>query len=122
MDVSYMFHATLILLDFAKDLESISVWQPADANLSWFDGQVADFAQSCHNKSIVGRLLYPMMLRWKSPEHWNLVKETIVSDPSNATQGHFSTYRRGQRSDIPLGLGSQYHLHALQAHQVRLRS
>jgi hypothetical protein len=121
MDVSYMFHATMLILEFATNLESIAIWQPADASLSWFDGQVADFAQTCRNKSILGLVIYPMILRWKHKDHWNLVKEVTVFDPSRSTTGHHETLCRGERSGIPLGLASQLHLHALHNHQCRLR-
>ncbi|KAF2025294.1 hypothetical protein EK21DRAFT_104039 [Setomelanomma holmii] len=119
MDVSYMYHAAMVLLDFATDLETISIWQPADLSLVWFDGQVADFMQTCCNKSIKGNLIYPMLLQWKKPEHWNLVKEVTVYDPTLPSLGSYERFRRGERDGIPLGLASQYHLHALRNHQVR---
>jgi hypothetical protein len=121
MDVSYMFHAAMILLNFAPNLETISVWQPADASLSWFDGQVSDFAQTCQNKSIKGLFIYPMILRWKKEEHWNLVKEVTVYDPNRPSSPHHEVICREERDGIPLGLASQYHIHALRKHQVRLR-
>ncbi|KAH7073947.1 hypothetical protein BKA63DRAFT_416484 [Paraphoma chrysanthemicola] len=120
MDVSFMFHAALVMLDFATDLETISVWQAADPSLSWFDGQIRDFTQTCRNKSIKGHLVYPMILRWKNKEHWNLVREVTVNDPSRPKAAPLETLRRRQRAGIPLGLASQYHLHALRNHQVRL--
>ena len=121
MDVSYMFHAAMMILDFTTTLETISVWQPADASLSFFEGQVTDFAQTCRNKSIKGHLLYPMLLRWKKAEHWNLIKETTVHDPQHTASKYYEVFHRGQRAGIPLGLAAQYHLHALRSRQVRIR-
>lgn len=121
MDVSCMFHAAMVILDFAKNLEAISIWQPADPSLAWFDGQIADFAQTCRNKSIRGHVVYPLILRWKKPEHWNLVKDVTVFDPKDPSNKHHEVLYRGERAGIPLGLASQYHLHALRNHQVRLR-
>jgi|TARA_R110002003_G_scaffold214_47_gene16407 hypothetical protein len=120
MDVSFMFHAALVLLDFATNLETISVWQPADPGLGWFDGQVTDFTQTCRNKSIKGSLIYPMLLRWKKQENWNLVKEVTVYDPIRHMATSLELLHREERAGIPLGLASQYHLHALRNHQVRL--
>jgi len=121
MDVSYMFHAAMVILDFATKLEAISIWQPADPSLTWFDGQVADFAQTCRNKSIRGHIVHPMILRWKKQEHWNLVKDVTVYDPRDPRDKHREVFCRRERAGIPLGLASQYHLHALHNHQVRLR-
>jgi hypothetical protein len=119
MDVSYMFHAAMTLLEFATELDTVSVWQPADPSLSWFDGQVADFAQTCRNKSIKSLIVYPMMLRWKKQEHWNLVKEVTVYDPSFPSSKRLETLHRGERASIPLGLASQYHIHACARCQPR---
>ncbi|KAF2826104.1 hypothetical protein CC86DRAFT_25154 [Ophiobolus disseminans] len=121
MDVSYMFHAAMTILDFATNLDTISVWQPADASLEWFDGQVADFSQTCRNKYIKGHLVYPMIMRKKKLEHWNLVKQATVYDPSRPDSKRFEAFFRGERAGIPLGLASQYHLHALRNHLVRVR-
>lgn len=121
MDVSYMFHAAMTLLDFATGLETVSVWQPADGSLSWFDGQIEDFANACRNKSIKSLMVYPLMLRWKKREHWNLVKEVSISDPSNLTPLNYERLHRWERDGMPLGLSSQYHIHALRNHQVRFR-
>jgi hypothetical protein len=121
MDVSYMFHAAMTLLEFATEVKTVSVWQPSDASLTWFDGQIADFAQTCRNKSIKGHMVYPTMLRWKKQEHWNLVKEVTVYDPSYPSSKHQEELYRAERTGIPLGLASQYHLHALRNHQLRLR-
>jgi hypothetical protein len=121
MDVSYMFHAAMVFLDFATNLETISVWQPADNSLSWFDGQIEDFAQTCRNRSVKGLMVYPMMLRWKKQEHWNLVEEVELYDPRRPSASHHKVLHRGERGSIPLGLATQYHLHALQNHQLRIR-
>lgn len=118
MDLSYLYHATITILDHAPELESISVWQPADPSLAWFDGQVADFATTCSNKSVTGIMLYPMLLRWKKPEHRDLIKE-VRFEPARANRmEHFC---RAERVGIPLGLASQFHLRALRSHLVRLR-
>lgn len=120
MDVSYMFHATLILLEHAPKLETLSVWQSADPTLGWFDGQLKDFATTCRNRSITGRVLYPMLLRWKKAQHWNLIREITVFDRLLPDQVQDDKFFRGERADVPLGLASQYHLHALRSHQVKL--
>lgn len=116
MDLSYIYHATLALLDHAPTLESISVWQPADPTFEWFDGQVSDFATTCRNKSINGFILFPMLLRWKKPEHRDLVKE-ITSEPSQADR--FERLYRRERFGIPLGLASQYHIRGLRSRLIR---
>jgi hypothetical protein len=118
MDLSYLYHATITILDHAPALESISVWQPADPSLAWFDGQVADFATTCSNKSVTGILLYPMLLRWKKPEHRDLVKEVRFE---SARADSIKRLCRGERAGIPLGLASQFHLRALRSHLVRHR-
>ncbi|CAO2648372.1 Nn.00g076390.m01.CDS01 [Neocucurbitaria sp. VM-36] len=120
MDVSYMFHATLVLLDYASELETISVWQPPDPSLSWFDGQVADFATTCRNKSVNGKIILPMLLRWKKAKHWNLIKEITIFDRKTPTQAPIEKFYREDWIGIPLGLASQYHLRALHTHQVRV--
>lgn len=118
MDLSYLYHATITILDHAPALESISVWQPADPSLAWFDGQVDDFATTCSNKSVTGIMLYPMLLRWRRPEHRDLVKE-IRFESSKANRRE--QLCRGERAGIPLGLASQFHLRALRSHLVRHR-
>jgi hypothetical protein len=120
MDLSYAYHATLAMLDHAARLETISIWQPADPSLTWFDGQVADFATTCSNKSVVGVMLYPMLLRWKNLGDRDLVKE-VVFDPLNLTASLHERLRRQERAEVPLGLASQYHLYALRSHLVRSR-
>lgn len=120
MDVSYMFHATLVLLDYASNLDTVSVWQPADPSLSWFDGQIADFATTCRNKSITGRVIYPMLLRSKKQEDWNLIKETTVFDRLRPDQDRAEKWFRDEWEGTPLGLASQFHLHELRSHRVRL--
>lgn len=119
MDLSYAYHATLALLDHAVNLETISVWQPADPSLTWFDGQIADFATTCRNKSVVGMVLYPMLLRWRKPEHRDLVREVTFNPSCSKTDRH--RLHRQERAGIPLGLASQYHLRALRSQLVRIR-
>jgi len=121
MDVSYMFQASLSLLDFWPNLESMSVWQPADPSLEWFDGQIEDFATTCRNKNITGRLLKPMLLRWKKAEHWDLMKETTLYDRSDPQLGSVDRFWREEWEGRPLGMGSQYHLNALSKGKVKLR-
>jgi hypothetical protein len=119
MDVSYMFHAAMVLLDFAANLETISVWQPADASFEWFKGQINDFVQTCRNKSIRGIVMNPMILRWHNVAHWNLAKEITVYDPVRPSSQYYEALCRGERAGIPLGLASQYHMHALRKHLVK---
>ena len=118
MNLSYAYHATLALLDHASAVESISIWQPADPSLSWFDGQISDFATTCSNKSVTGVMLFPMLLRWEKPEHRDLVKEVRFESPQAE---RFERLCRCERAGIPLGLASQYHLRALRSHLVRHR-
>ncbi|KAJ4343101.1 hypothetical protein N0V95_006771 [Ascochyta clinopodiicola] len=120
MDLSYAYHATLALLDHATNLESVSVWQPADPSLTWFEGQVADFATTCNNKSVIGSMLFPMLLRWKKQEHRDLVEE-IMFEPSKSKVDRLKRLHRQERAGVPLGLASQYHLHGLRSHLVRNR-
>jgi hypothetical protein len=121
MDVSYMFQASLSLLDFAPTLESMSVWQPADPSLEWFDGQIKDFAITCRNKNITGRILKSMLLRWKKAEHWDLIRETTLFDRSLPQLGSVDRFWREEWEGRPLGLASQYHLNALSKGKVKLR-
>lgn len=118
MDLSYAYHATLALLDHAPTLENLSVWQPADPSISWFDGQISDFATTCSNKSVVGALLFPMLLRWKHAEHRDLVRE-VKFGPSQTER--VERLCRCERAGISLGLASQYHLLALRSRLVRRR-
>ncbi|KAF2633158.1 hypothetical protein BU25DRAFT_452 [Macroventuria anomochaeta] len=118
MDLSYAYHATLALLDHALALESISIWQPADPTLSWFDGQISDFATTCRNKCLTGVMLFPMLLRWRKSEHRDLVKEVRFE---SSKVDRFERLCRHERGGIPLGLASQYHLRGLRSHLVRNR-
>jgi hypothetical protein len=121
MDASYMFQASLTLLDQALNLETIAVWQPADASLEWFEGQVADFATTCRNKNVTGKIVMPMLIRWKKAEHWDLIKEVTVFNRMDPTRGRLEKLFRQEWDDKPIGLASQYHLHALRSRRVRLR-
>lgn len=118
MDLSYLYHATIAMLDHAPALESISVWQPADPSLTWFDGQIADFATTCSNKSVIGIMLYPMLLRWRKPEHRDLVKEVRLE---SSKTDQIERLCRCERLGMPLGLASQFHLRGLRSHLVRHR-
>lgn len=120
MDLSYIFQASQFLLDSTLHLESISVWQPADLSLSWFEGQVIDLATACENKSVMGKMMYPQMFRLKNKEHWNLVKEVTLFDPATPERGRSEQFLRGERScGIPLGLATQYHLRKFKEGQVQ---
>jgi hypothetical protein len=121
MDASYMFQASLTLLDQAVNLETIAVWQPTDASLEWFEGQVADFATTCRNKNVTGKIVMPMLMRWKKAEHWDLINEVTVFNRADPTQGRQEKLFRQEWDGRPLGLASQYHLHALRTRRVRLR-
>ncbi|KAI8943767.1 hypothetical protein NX059_001743 [Plenodomus lindquistii] len=120
MDVSYMFQATLSLLEQAPNLQTISVWQPADPSLSWFQGQLEDFATTCRNKNVTGKIVYPMLLRWKKVQHWDLIREITLFDRLHPDDDQDDKFFREEWEGMPLGLASQYHLHALRSHQVRL--
>lgn len=121
MDASYMFQATLTILDYAPNLETIAVWQPADPSLSWFDGQIVEFATTCRNKGVTGKIVHPMILHWKKAQHWDLIREITVFDRLRPGQEREDRLFREEWEGVPLGLASQFHLHALRAHQVRLR-
>ena len=120
MDVSYMYQTSLTLLDLATTLESISIWQPADPSLEWFSSQVEDFATTCRNKNVTGKILMPMLLRWKKAAHWDLVREHTVFDRKAPELGVVKRFWREEWEGRPVGLASQYHLHALMSHQVKL--
>jgi hypothetical protein len=121
MDVSYMYQASLTLLDHAANLESISIWQPADPSLAWFDGQAEEFATTCRNRNITGNILMPMLLRWKKTEHWDLLRVNTVFDREAPDLGAVQRFWREEWQGRPVGLASQYHLHVLKTHQVKLR-
>ncbi|KAF2710914.1 hypothetical protein K504DRAFT_453946 [Pleomassaria siparia CBS 279.74] len=109
MDLSYMFDRSLSLLDRLPKLESFSVWQPAEATLCWFDSQLQDLTTTCQKKSITARVIYPMKLRWKNQQHWNLTKVVTLFDRLVPDRGRFEQLFRGQRDGgIPLGLAMQY--------------
>jgi hypothetical protein len=121
MDVSYMFQASLTILEQAPGLLSISVHQPRDPRLEWFDGQEEDFATSCRNKNVTAKIVEPLLMKWKKAEHWDGVREVTVFDRVNPGYGMVKRFFRKECEGRPLGLASQYHLHALRTHQVRLR-
>ncbi|KAF2726935.1 hypothetical protein EJ04DRAFT_582378 [Polyplosphaeria fusca] len=121
MDLAYMFQTTLSLLDRANGLESISVWQPAEPSLEWFDGQLQDFATTCKNKGVTGKVLYPQILRRKGAEHWNLIREKTVFDTAYPAHCPYDQLVRGENQHgIPLGLGCQYHMAKVQVYDVPL--
>lgn len=111
MDMAYLFKTTHFFLDQLTQLESISIWQPADPSLSWCDSQLKDFAIACKNKSITGKMIYPQIYRQRSPKHWNVVKEMTLFDPYHSSESRFEQVFRGERSGtIPLGLATFYQL------------
>ncbi|KAF2660761.1 hypothetical protein K491DRAFT_588344 [Lophiostoma macrostomum CBS 122681] len=111
MDLSYIYQATLLLLDHAIDLQSITVWEPPDPSLNWPEDRLGDFETTCRNKMILGRMIYPQMVRLRHQKHWNLIKEVTLFDPCMPDRTHFEQYARGERTDgVPLGLATQYHI------------
>ncbi|XP_014562001.1 hypothetical protein COCVIDRAFT_85531 [Bipolaris victoriae FI3] len=119
-DVSVIYQTSLTLLDQATTLESLSVWQPADPSLAWLDTQVDDFATTCRNKNITGKILIPMLLRWKNAAHWDLMQEKTVFDRAAPGLGPQTRFWRKEWEGKPLGLATQYLLHALEFHPVKL--
>jgi len=119
-DVSVIYQTSLTLLDQATTLESLSVWQPADSSLAWLDSQVEDFATTCRNKKITGRILIPMLLRWKDAAHWDLMQEKTVFDREAPGFEPRTRFWRKEWEGRPLGLATQYLLHALKFHPVEL--
>ncbi|KAF2443859.1 hypothetical protein P171DRAFT_45666 [Karstenula rhodostoma CBS 690.94] len=119
MDLTCVFQIALALIDQLPDLRSFSVWQPPDPSLDMFGYQLEDLRTSCKNKSITARVIYPMLLRWKSPVHWNLAREVTLFDAQFPDSGSVARMFRGERRGIPLGLGSQYHLGEFKKNHVR---
>ncbi|KAF2118846.1 hypothetical protein BDV96DRAFT_596662 [Lophiotrema nucula] len=113
MDISYMFRTTQILLDRLENLQTISVWQPMDPALEWFPDQIKDLAITCRNKSIMGKAIFPQMLRLNHSKHFDLVKVVTLFDPNIAFRGPYESLVRGERDSLPLGLGCQYLQHKL---------
>jgi hypothetical protein len=111
MDLSSIFQTTLLLLDHAVGLQSITVWQPPDPSLNWFEGHLKDLETTCRNKMILGRMIYPQIIRLRHQKHWNLVKEMTLFDPAMPDRGRSEQYARGERTGgVLLGLATQYHL------------
>lgn len=119
MDLTCIFQIALTLVDQLPDLHSFAVWQPPDPSLDMFDYQLEDLRTSCKNNSITARVIYPMLLRWKSPAHWNLIRELTLFDKHYPESGSFARLFRGDRRGMPLGLASQYHLNEYRKHHVR---
>lgn len=120
MDIAYLFQTCLFLLDQLYHLQSITVWQPPDRTLNWFDGQLDDFAITCRNKAVAAKVLYPLMFRWKAAEYWDLVEEVTLFDPAHPESGRFKQLFRGERAgSVPLGLATQYHLGEFHNKHVR---
>ncbi|KAF2182856.1 hypothetical protein K469DRAFT_636271 [Zopfia rhizophila CBS 207.26] len=119
MDLSYIFRSALLLLECPTELESLSTWQPAESTWAWVDRQLEDLTMAGRNKSIAIKVIYPMLLRLKKPEHWNLVKEVTLFDPSYPGRKAIEKLIRGERGGgLPLGLAMQYHLNELLAGHV----
>ncbi|KAF1961514.1 hypothetical protein CC80DRAFT_488773 [Byssothecium circinans] len=119
MDVSYLASASLSVVDQLDNLKSISVWQPPDPSLNWFDSQLDDLATTCKNRGITAKALYPLAMRWKSAAHWNLVNEVSLFDPQYPESKNFPRLYRGEREGIPLGLATQYHLSEFKKRHVK---
>ncbi|ORY15494.1 hypothetical protein BCR34DRAFT_558900 [Clohesyomyces aquaticus] len=118
MDQSYMFQTTLILLEILPKLESIAIWQPPEKTFCWSNVQLEDVTTTCENKGMVAKVLFPMLLRWKNPEHQDLVKEVTLFDPEYPDRGPFQRLVRGQRDGMEVGLATQYHLEKLKMGHV----
>jgi hypothetical protein len=119
MDVTCVFQIALVLIDQLPNLQSFSVWQPPDPSLDMFDYQLEDLRTSCKNRSIAANVIYPMLLRWKSPVHWNLAREVTLFDTRFPDSGSAGRLFRGERRGIPLGLASQYHLDEFKKNNIR---
>ncbi|CAE7194837.1 hypothetical protein PTTW11_08027 [Pyrenophora teres f. teres] len=120
MDVLYMFETSLALLDQIEDLESFSVWQPGHEGLQWSDDQMEEFATACRDKDVTGRIMLPMLLRSGKAEDWDLCKEIKLFNRKNPGDKTKTRLVRGEWEGRPVGLASQYHLHALKTHQVMI--
>ncbi|KAI2485503.1 hypothetical protein Ptr902_04443 [Pyrenophora tritici-repentis] len=120
MDVLYMFETSLTFLGQIEHLESLSVWQPAHKGLQWSDEQMEEFASACRDKDVTGRIMLPMLLRTGKTGDWDLCKEITVFDRKNPEDGTKTRLLRGEWEGRPVGLASQYHLHALKTHQVMI--
>ncbi|CAI6330286.1 unnamed protein product [Periconia digitata] len=119
MDVSYTASASLDLVDQISQLKSISIWQPPDTSLEWFERQFEDLATTCKNNGVIAKAVYPMSMRWGSAAHWNLVNEVTLVDPAYPESGRIGRLLRGEREGVPLGLASQYHLDRFERRHVR---
>ncbi|KAL1601624.1 hypothetical protein SLS60_006539 [Paraconiothyrium brasiliense] len=119
MDLTCIFQIALAMIDQLPYLQSFAVWQPPDPSLDMFDNQLEDLRTSCKNKSITAKIIYPMLLRWKNPIHWNLARECTLFDARFPDSGLLVRMFRGERQGIPLGLASQYHLGEFKKHHVR---
>ncbi|EUC45714.1 hypothetical protein COCMIDRAFT_94890 [Bipolaris oryzae ATCC 44560] len=119
-DVSVIYQTSLTLLEQATTLESLSIWQPADPSLAWLDSQTEDFATTCRNTNISGKILIPMLLRWKNAAHWDLMQEKTVFDREAPGLRPQTRFWRKEWEGRPLGLATQYLLHALRFHPVKL--
>jgi hypothetical protein len=119
MDMSCIYQTILYLIEHLLSLRSITVWQPSEHTLQWFQGQLDDFTTSCRNRSLCAKVLYPQLFRRRAAAHWDLVQEVTLFDPSYPDAGPFENLFRGERNAIPLGLGAQYHLDEYKANRVR---
>ncbi|KAF2016520.1 hypothetical protein BU24DRAFT_203630 [Aaosphaeria arxii CBS 175.79] len=113
-DTTYMFRVTLSLVANTPGLESVTIWQPAQRSVGWSQAQLEDLTTLCKDNRIACVVAYPQLIRTLKAENWNLVKECVLVDP-NRSIGNLTEKRlRGRRENgIPLGLGAQYHLHAI---------
>jgi len=119
MDMSCIYQNSLSLIDTLRGLHSITVWQPPDHTLHWFQDQFDEFATTCRNKSIGAKVICPQLLRKKAAAHWDLVQEVTLYDPSYPNAKRFKRLIRSERNGIPLGLAAQYHLGEYKKRHVR---
>lgn len=119
MDLRSILQFSLTLLDQLPFLQSFAVWQPPDPSLDFFDDQLEDLRTSCKNKSIIGKVLHPMLLRRRSPVHCNVVREVTIFDTKFPESGAVARMFRTERQGLPLGLGSQYHLKEFEKNYIR---
>jgi hypothetical protein len=119
MDMTCIFEISVYLIGRLHNITSISVWQPSDPTLTWFQPQMDEFISGCRNKSITAKVIYPQIFRRCASVHWDLVEEVTLYSPSYPCSGPFGQLFRSERDGIPLGLATQYHLR--ESNKLRIR-
>ncbi|KAF1965862.1 hypothetical protein BU23DRAFT_336821 [Bimuria novae-zelandiae CBS 107.79] len=119
MELTCISQLSLSLVEQLPFLQSLAIWQPPDPSLDFFDDELQELHNFCKNKSITAKVLYPMLLRRKSPLYWNLVHEVTLFDASYPESGSVVHIFQGERQGTPLGLASQYHLAEFKKHYIR---